>query len=92
VIASVRVEVPGETIGEKLHNARELRGLSLREVSVATGAGVTAAGLSRIERGHRYPSLRTLEHVLHVLGGRLEVNGRELRLELELRQPSEVRR
>jgi transcriptional regulator with XRE-family HTH domain len=49
------------SIGSGLRHARELAGLSLRGVASATEGRLTAGALSLIERGHRYPSLRSLE-------------------------------
>jgi transcriptional regulator with XRE-family HTH domain len=46
-------------LGAELRQAREKRGLSVREL--ARAAGLSAEAVSAIERGQRYPSLRTLE-------------------------------
>lgn len=52
---------PGRTtdLGSKLRRAREARELTLRAAAEKSGLSIEA--LSAIERGERYPSLRTLE-------------------------------
>lgn len=52
-------------LGRDLCNARERRGLSVRELSEESG--VSREAISAIERGVRYPSLQTLEALVHVL-------------------------
>jgi transcriptional regulator with XRE-family HTH domain len=55
-------------VGEQLRAAREQAGLSLREVVARSGGKVgSAAALSMIETGARYPSLRTLEGLARAL-------------------------
>jgi transcriptional regulator with XRE-family HTH domain len=49
------------SIGAQIRRAREGAGLSQREVADATHGVLSAAGLSRIESGQRYPTLRSLE-------------------------------
>jgi len=53
------VRTPG--LGAQLLRIREHLGLTQREVARRTEGALHAAGLSRIESGDRYPSLRTLE-------------------------------
>lgn len=52
-------------LGRELYNARERRGFSVRELSAESG--VSREAISAIERGDRYPSLQTLEALVHVL-------------------------
>lgn len=52
-------------LGKELCLARERRGLSVRELSEESG--VSREAISAIERGVRYPSLQTLEALVHVL-------------------------
>jgi transcriptional regulator with XRE-family HTH domain len=52
-------------LGRELCDARERRGLSIRELSA--GSGVSREAISAIERGDRYPSLQTLEALAHAL-------------------------
>lgn len=56
---------PVQTIGERLRQAREALGLSLREVQAR--CGVQAQTLSEIERGLRQPRAGTLRRVGDVL-------------------------
>ena len=48
-----------EGLGPSLQEVRVARGYSLREV--AEKAGLSVEAVSAVERGVRYPSLRTLE-------------------------------
>jgi transcriptional regulator with XRE-family HTH domain len=57
----------GVVIGTQLREAREAAGLSLRDVAAASDDRITAGGLSLIEQGQRYPTLRTLEALASVL-------------------------
>jgi transcriptional regulator with XRE-family HTH domain len=57
----------GHPVGEQMRRAREAAGLTLREVAIGSGSTVSAPGLCMVEKGHRYPSLRTLEAVARVL-------------------------
>lgn len=50
--------ISGTNVGERLRAIRNLRGLALNEV--APHIGTDAGSLSRIERGHRDPSLAQL--------------------------------
>jgi transcriptional regulator with XRE-family HTH domain len=68
----------GTWIGQAIRARRLTLGLSLRDVADRVEAATTAlgdrpnigaAGLSRVENGYRYPSLRTLE----ALAGALEM-------------------
>lgn len=52
-------------LGDELRQAREREGLSVREA--ARLAGLSAEAVSAIERGQRYPSLRTLECLAQAL-------------------------
>jgi transcriptional regulator with XRE-family HTH domain len=52
-------------LGRELCDARERRGLSIRELSAESG--VSREAISAIERGDRYPSLQTLEALAHAL-------------------------
>ena len=52
-------------LGKDLCVARENRGLSVRDLSKESG--VSREAISAIERGDRYPSLQTLEALVHVL-------------------------
>lgn len=53
------------TLGEDLSSIRKRRGLGVRELSARSG--VSREAISAIERGVRYPSLQTLEALVHVL-------------------------
>lgn len=62
-------------IGRRLRGLREQEGLSQRQLSEAAGVkGVTAAYISRIEAGDRYPSL----NALRALAGPLNTTPRYL--------------
>lgn len=75
----VRSYRSGGWLGQRLRARREELGLSQRAVAALIDATPTtaigdrptigAAGLSRIESGHRYPALRTLE----ALAGALQI-------------------
>lgn len=52
-------------LGKDLCEARERRGLSIRDLSA--DSGVSREAISAIERGDRYPSLQTLEALCHAL-------------------------
>jgi transcriptional regulator with XRE-family HTH domain len=52
-------------LGRELCDARERRGLSIRELSAESA--VSREAISAIERGDRYPSLQTLEALAHAL-------------------------
>lgn len=67
------------TLGEQMAKARRERGLSLEQVSAAVSAAgvkdergkpltLNSSALSRIERGQKFPSLRTMQAVAHALG------------------------
>jgi transcriptional regulator with XRE-family HTH domain len=56
-----------KTFGERVRELREERGLSLREFARKLG-GISAAFLSDIELGRRYPSDRVLASMAKVLG------------------------
>ena len=53
-------------IGDRLKDLRTARGMSLRELGLATGLSPTL--LSQIERGVTDPSLRTLRSIAEVFG------------------------
>jgi transcriptional regulator with XRE-family HTH domain len=56
------------TLGVQLRKRREELKLPLRQVADLSGDAVSAAGLSRIETGSRYPTLKTLEALATVYG------------------------
>jgi transcriptional regulator with XRE-family HTH domain len=56
----------GHTVGLALHFLRRDAGLTLRQLSAATGS--TPANLSRYEKGHQMPRLDTLRRVVGALG------------------------
>jgi transcriptional regulator with XRE-family HTH domain len=47
--------------GERLRAARKRRGLSQRQLALATGRAVSPEYISRIESGYRAPSLNVIE-------------------------------
>lgn len=53
-------------IGAKVRSLRKSRGLTLAQV--AKGLGMTAAGLSLIERGERRITVEQLERIAQILG------------------------
>jgi transcriptional regulator with XRE-family HTH domain len=59
-----------KTLGQKIRELREERDLSLRDL--AKRLGVTAAFLSDIELGRRYPSDKVLSDMAKALGTSLE--------------------
>ena len=59
-----------KTLGQRIRELREERDISLREV--AKRLGVTAAFLSDIELGRRYPSDKVLSDLARELGTSLE--------------------
>lgn len=69
------------TLGRDLCDARERRGLSIRELS--TESGVSREAISAIERGARYPSLQTLEALVHVLNISVTIGPTETMIEIE---------
>jgi transcriptional regulator with XRE-family HTH domain len=69
-------------IGRDLKRAREQVGLSQRAAAEATGGVLSPAGLSRIEAGARYPTLRTLEALSSALGIRVTVERGRARIEV----------
>jgi len=73
----------GNTLGDKLRQLRDARDLSLRELAKQLG-GVTAAHLSDIEFGRRYPS----DDLLRKLAGFFRVEEGELH-SLDTRPPVE---
>lgn len=56
-------------IGQRLHGARETRGLTLDQL--ATLAGLSKAHLSRLESGERQPSIGMLVDLASALGTRI---------------------
>ena len=58
------------TIGERIRQLREEKDLSLREL--AKTIGVSAAFLSDVELGRRYPSDKHLSAITRALGSTLE--------------------
>lgn len=53
-------------LGDEVRAIRERKGLTLRDC--AEKAGISREALSGVERGTRYPSLRTLEALASCLG------------------------
>jgi transcriptional regulator with XRE-family HTH domain len=77
----------GRTLGDRLRHLRDERDLSLRELAKQLG-GVTAAHLSDIEFGRRYPS----DELLAKMARFFRANEAELRA-LDTRPPvEEIRR
>lgn len=68
-------------LGDELRQTREKQGLSVREV--ARLAGLSAEAVSAIERGQRYPSLRTLEGLAQALRITIVIGPEETILEPE---------
>lgn len=56
-------------IGSKLVRFREMQGCSQKQLALRVG--MAASQLSRYERGHARPSLRTLEKLAHGLRVRI---------------------
>lgn len=77
------VSDPGRTtdLGSKLRYARIARGLTLRDAAEKSGLSIEA--LSSIERGERYPSLRTLEALSTALTLRVVVTADDTTILLE---------
>lgn len=69
-------------IGTRLREEREAAGLSQREVGRSSGGAITPAGLSRIEKGDRYPTLRTLEGLTRALPVRVIVESGRVKVEV----------
>lgn len=59
-----------KTLGQRIRELRELKDLSLREV--AKGVGVSAAFLSDVELGRRYPREEVLLKMAHSLDTTIE--------------------
>lgn len=68
-------------LGSELGAARERLGLSVRELSAQSG--VSREAISAIERGARYPSLQTLEALVHVLRITVVIGPDETMIEIE---------
>jgi PAS domain S-box-containing protein len=64
---------PSETVGAYIGRLRRERGLSLRELEL--GTGLTWAAVSRLERGERQPTLRSLMELARVFGVRFVIDG-----------------
>lgn len=60
-----------KTLGERIRELREQKDLSLRELGARLG-GVSAAFLSDVELGRRYPSEPVLAKMAKVLGTALD--------------------
>jgi transcriptional regulator with XRE-family HTH domain len=60
-----------KTLGQRIRELREKQDLSLRELAERLG-GLSAAFLSDIELGRRYPSDKVLADMARVLGTTLE--------------------
>ena len=69
--ALIRENIP---LGESLRQVREARGYSLRALASKTHEQVTAAGISRIERGERIPNSATLVALAQALGGKFIID------------------
>ncbi len=63
---SIQREAVSVTVGERLRELREARGISMR--SLATRSGLSANALSMIERGKASPSVSTLYKLAEALG------------------------
>lgn len=68
-------------LGATIRQQREAAGLSLREVAIATNGDLTPGGLSLIENGQRYPTLRTIEALACALRVRFVVSPRGVTVE-----------
>lgn len=66
-------------LGAELRTIREGQGLSLR--AAAERAGLSREALSSLERGARYPTLRTLEALCTVLNIRIVITPEETIIE-----------
>ena len=64
-------------VGRMVHELREARGLSQREL--AERMGTTQSVVGRLEAGGSRPTIVTLERVAHALGLRLEVRFEDTR-------------
>src|SRR5262245_22112474 len=60
-----------KTLGERIRELREERDLSLRELAKKLG-GLSAAFLSDVELGRRYPSDKVFAEIARVLGTTVE--------------------
>jgi len=69
-------------LGSELRAIRETRGLTVRDL--AERADVSPEAVSAIERGARYPNLRTLEQIAEVLRIRIIIGPSETVIEPEL--------
>lgn len=58
--------IADNAVGEKLKRRRQLKGLTLGELSKASG--VTSSHLGRVERGERTPSAAVLRQIAEPLG------------------------
>src|SRR5437899_10704478 len=56
-----------KTFGQRIRELREIQDLSLREFAKKLG-NLSAAFVSDVELGHRFPSEKVLEKMAHVLG------------------------
>jgi transcriptional regulator with XRE-family HTH domain len=68
-------------LGQELRVIRERRGLTVR--TAAGLASISAEALSALERGDRYPSLRTLESLAEVLRIRIVIGPDETVVEAD---------
>lgn len=59
------------TIADRLKEAREKKGITLRELSELTG--INTSNISRIERGEVSPNLDTLQNLCKALGLKLTI-------------------
>lgn len=67
------------TLGTEIRAVRERKVLSLREC--AETSGVSRGALAAVERGRRYPSLKTLEALAECLGVTFVIGPRDTILE-----------
>jgi transcriptional regulator with XRE-family HTH domain len=66
-------------LGKEIRDIRERRGLS--QADVAKRAGVSREAIAAIERGERYPNLRTLEGIAECLGVTFVIGPKETHIE-----------
>jgi len=72
--------VAAPRLGEQLRELRRRRGLSLREVALAV-EDLSWQALSRVERGDRQPTTRTLEALAGAFGVSFVVDRDGIRIE-----------
>jgi transcriptional regulator with XRE-family HTH domain len=67
------------TLAHLLSGTRRDLGMSIAVVAMNTG--MSSAGLSRIERGERTPTVRTLLALTEMYGMKIEIDSGEVRVE-----------